>query len=356
MSATSPAAAPPRRERSPRDATPRRHGGLGDFAARYALLGIFVLVVAFFSLLKPDTYFTWLNFTSILGNQAITLLLALAVLVPLLVGEFDLSVAAIFGFCQLLVVGLLVRSGLGVVPAVAVAIVVGCLIGVFNGILITRLQVSSFIATLGTQTLLGGAALAYAGGQVIQGEMPAAFLSAGQDEVGGISLIAVYALVVAAILWFVLARTALGRRLVATGGNRDAARLSGVRTNRAIMIAFVVCGCLAAATGVAIAAQLGSGQPLVGPSYLLPAYAGAFLGATTITPGRFNVWGTVIAVYLLAAGVTGLQQLGVASWVEYVFNGTALLLSVILSGYAARIRARVGSGSRSATTTAKEVR
>lgn len=337
-------------------------GRLGDFAARYALLGVFVLVVAFFSLLRPDTYFTWLNFTSILGNQAITLMLALAVLVPLLVGEFDLSVAAIFGFCQLLVVGLLVRSGLPVVPAVLVATAVGCLISVFNGILITRFGVSSFIATLGTQTLLGGAALAYAGGRVIQGDLPAAFLSAGQDDVGGISLIAIYALAIAAMLWFVLARTALGRRFVATGGNREAARLAGVRTGRTIMIAFVICGLLAAIAGVAIAAQLGSGQPLVGPSYLLPAYAGAFLGATTVTPGRFNVWGTVIAVYVLAAGVTGLQQIGVASWVEYVFNGTALLMSVILSGYAARIRAWVSRNRRHAlhhnpaSTTSEEER
>jgi ribose transport system permease protein len=311
-----------------------RHGGLGDFVARYALLGVFVLVVVVFSVLRPDTYPTWLNVTSILGNQAITLLLALAVLVPLLVGEFDLSVAAIFGFCQLLVVGLLVHSGFGVVAAVLVAIAAGCLIGVLNGVLITRFGVSSFIATLGTQTLLGGAALAYSGGQVIQGDLPEAFLTAGQADVGGVSLVT---------LWFVLARTTLGRRLVATGGNREAARLSGVRTHRAILTAFVVCGCLAAATGVAIAAQLGSGQPLVGPSYLLPAYAGAFLGATTVTPGRFNVWGTVIAVYVLAAGVTGLQQLGVESWVEYVFNGTALLLSVILSGYAARIRTAISS-------------
>jgi ribose transport system permease protein len=159
----------------------------------------------------------------------------------------------------------------------------------------------------------------------------------------GIPSAAIVFLAVTAFAWVLLNRTRYGRYVVATGGNREAARLSGVRTSRAILTAFVICGCLAAATGVAIAAQLGSGQPLVGPSYLLPAYAGAFLGATTVTPGRFNVWGTVIAVYVLAAGVTGLQQLGVESWVEYVFNGTALLLSVILSGYAARIRTAISS-------------
>ncbi|WP_028923883.1 ABC transporter permease [Pseudonocardia acaciae] len=345
MSQTVTSTAAPAREA----AEPARR--LGDLVSRYALLGVFVLVVAVFSMLRPQTYPTWQNATSILGNQAITLLLALAVLVPLLVGEFDLSVAATFGFCQLLVVGLLVRSGLGVVPAVLVAVGVGGLVGVFNAILITRFGVSSFIATLGTQTLLGGVALAYSGGQVVQGDLPAAFLDAGQGAVGKVSLVTIYALAVAVLLWFVLARTALGRRLLATGGNRDAARLSGVRTHRMVVFAFVTCGCLAAATGVAMAAELGSGQPLVGPSYLLPAYAGAFLGATTVTPGRFNVWGTVIAVYVLAAGVTGLQQLGVASWVEYVFNGAALLLSVILSGYAARIRAwrRARSNDRKET-------
>jgi ribose transport system permease protein len=325
-----------------------------DWAARYALLGILVAVVAFFSALRPDTYFTWLNFTSILSNQAVTLLLALAVLVPLMVGEFDLSVASIFGFCQLLIAGLLVRSGMAVVPAVLITIVAGCGIGAVNAVLVARLGVSSFIATLGTQTLLSGAALAYAEGQVIGGDMSAGFQSAGQGRLAGVPLVACYALAAAFLLWIVLARTTLGRRLLATGGNRDAARLSGVRVGTMIAVAFVVCGALAGLTGVVIAAQLGSGQPLVGPSYLLPAYAGAFLGATTVTPGRFNVWGTVIAVYLLAAGVTGLQQLGVPSWVEYVFNGTALLLSVILSGYAARVRAGGRANQPSSTASNKE--
>jgi ribose transport system permease protein len=328
------------RSRPPRGRTAATRAKALDVAARFALLGVLVAVMTTFSIVTPDTYLSSQNFLSIGEQQAITLLLALAVLLPLTVGEFDLSVAATFGLAQLMVAGLMSRNDLPVVVAIALIVAMGAAVGLVNGFLIVKLEISSFIATLGMSTVLAGVGLAYAGGEVISTNVPQSFLDIAQHEVLGVQLPIVYALVASLALWFVLALTATGRRLVATGGNRGAARLTGIRTERLIVLSFVGCGALAAIAGVIIASNLGSGQPTLGPTYLLPAYAGAFLGATTIRPGRFNVGGTLIAVYLLAATVTGLQQLGAADWVESLFNGGALIVAVAFSGYVARLRRR----------------
>lgn len=321
----------------------RRRAGsalVSTLLSRYGLLLVLVFVIVLFSILMPNTYFTTTNFMSIAHERVVTLILALAVLTPLIVGEFDLSVAQLFGAVQLLVIGLMSMSGMSPVAAVVLSLLGGVLVGAVNALVIVKFQVNSFIATLGVSTVLQGLALWYSGGQVIFAHVPKSFLKMGQGELFGVSRPIYFGLVIAAVMWGLLKYTALGRKFFATGGSRAAATLSGVNNGRMVAVAFVLAGGLAAVAGVLIASQLGSGQPLLGPSYLLPAYAGAFLGATTVTPGRFNVWGTVIAVYLLAAGVTGLQQLGVPSWVEPVFNGLALVIAVAFSGFVARTRVR----------------
>lgn len=316
---------------------------LADGLARFGLVIALLVIVVGFSAFKPATYFTALNFESIATNQAPTLLLALAVLVPLIAGEFDLSIAANFGFCQLLVAGLIVKSGMPWGPAVVVTLAVGATIGLINGVLIAVVRINSFIATLGMATILDGVNTQYSGGQIIQGDFPDAFLKIGSIQVlGSLSIFVVYALAVALILWIALSYLPSGRHLYATGGARNAAKLMGLRTNRLIVGAFVLGGAIAALTGIVTASQLTSGQPALGASYLLPAYAGAFLGATTVNPGQFNVWGTVIGALLLGAGVTGLQQIGIASYVQDYFNGGALLIAVAASVY---VTQRRGGGS-----------
>lgn len=315
-----------------------RHA-LADGAGRFGLLIALLVIIAVFSAIEPSKYFTSLNFETIATNQAPTLLLALAVLLPLIAGEFDLSVASNFGFCQLLVAGLIVKSGLGWGLAVIVTLAVGALIGLINGMLIAGLRINSFIATLGMATILDGVTSQYSGGQIIEGNFPHAFLKIGSIQIlGSLSIFVVYAVVVALILWIGLSYLPSGRHLYATGGARNAAKLLGLRTNYLIVGAFVLCGIIAAITGIVTASQLTSGQPSLGSSYLLPAYAGAFLGATTINPGQFNIWGTVIGAFLLGAGVTGLQQIGIADYVQDYFNGGALLVAVAASVYVTQRR------------------
>jgi ribose transport system permease protein len=313
---------------------------VAEAAPRFALLGLLVVVVGVFAVLKPETYPTLENLNSVATLESLPLMLSLAVLIPAAGGEFDLSMATVFGLSQLLVVGLQIWLGIPAVVAIVAVVAIGCAVGFINGVLVFYLQINSFIATLGTSTLLTGFATWYAGGQVIFGNLPAEFLAIGQAAPFGVPLPIVYALVTSLILWFILSRTAWGRWLYATGGNRTAARLTGIPVGRMVVASYVACSGLAALSGVVIASELGSGQPTLGPGYLLPAYAAAFLGATSVTPGRFNVWGTVIAVALLAAGVTGLEQMGIASWVEYAFNGLALIIAVAASGYIVRARLR----------------
>jgi ribose transport system permease protein len=328
-------------------------GAAADAIARYGLVIVTILVIVLFSLLLPNTYFTTTNFEVIATNQAPTLLLSLAILLPLISGEFDLSVAANFGFCELLVAGLMVNQRLPWGAAFAVTLVVGGAIGLANGVLVVVFKLNSFIATLGTATVIGGLTTWYSGGQTIVGNFSPAFLRLGSVQLfGSLSIFAVYALVLALVIWLGLSRLSSGRHLYATGGGRLAAVMLGLRTHRLIVGAFVLCGTIAAFTAVITASQLTSGQPDLGAEYLLPAYAGAFLGATTINIGLFNVWGTVIGVYLLGAGVAGLQELGVASYIQDFFNGGALLIAVAASGYVARRRAGggvFGAGKKSAT-------
>jgi ribose transport system permease protein len=312
----------------------------GDALARYGLVVVTLLVIVLFSALQPSIYFTTTNFEVIATNQAPTLLLSLAILLPLIAGEFDLSVAATFGFCELLVAGLIVKQGLPWGAAIGVTLAIGGVIGLVNGLLIVVFKLNSFIATLGSATVIGGLTTWYSGGTTIVGNFSSAFLEIGSKQLlGSLSIFVVYALVVALIVWLCLTFLPSGRHLYATGSGRNAAVMLGLRTGRLTVVAFVLCGVIAAVTAVVTASQLTSGQPALGAAYLLPAYAGAFLGATTINIGLFNVWGTVIGVYLLGAGVAGLQELGVPSFVQDFFNGGALIIAVAASGYVARRRA-----------------
>ncbi|MCU1490996.1 MAG: hypothetical protein JWM85_2401 [Acidimicrobiaceae bacterium] len=311
-----------------------------DLLARYGLVLVTILVIVVFSAVEPSTYFTPLNFEVIATNQAPTLLISLAILLPLITGEFDLSVAANFGFCELLVSGLILKEGLPWGAAVVLTLIVGGFVGLVNGLLVVVFKLNSFIATLATATVIGGFTTWYSGGQIISGNFPSFFDQIGQTQVfGSLSLFVVYAVAVSLLMWVALNFIPAGRHLYATGGGRNAAVLMGIRTGRLIIVGFIVCGVIAAIAGVITASQLTSGQPALGANYLLPAYAGAFLGATTISLGQFNVWGTVVGVYLLGAGVSGLQQLGVPSYVQDFFDGGALIVAVAASIYVARRRA-----------------
>lgn len=310
---------------------------LWSFVGRYLVVLALLAMIGVFSLLRPATFATWANFESILVTQAVLVILALGLTIALRAGEFDLSVAAVVGLSAGLVAHLTVNAEWGLGAALAVALLAAALIGVINGIFVVGFGVNSFITTLGMGTVAGGLALAVFGPQTIGG-ISSDLTNVVRAEVAGLGASVFFALVLALALWYFFEHTPSGRHLFFTGEGREAARLAGIRVHRIRFGALVASAAFAGLAGIVLAGQTGAAEATYGNPFLLPAFAAAFLGATTIKPGRPNVWGTVVAVYLLAVGTTGLQLLGAADWVDDVFNGTALVLAVTLSVLVSRNR------------------
>ncbi len=307
-------------------------------AGRYSLVLVFAAIVIACTIANPDVFPTAQNAKTIASTNAVICLLALAAMLPLVVGKFDISVGFQLGLAQGLCAGFIIKHGMPAGAAIAIVVAVGAAVGAVNGLLVAYLRLDSFIVTLGVGILVLGVNEAYTKDLQITGAVPHGFAEAGRGTLGGVPLAFLYVLIVAGVLWVMLEYTSWGRKAFATGGSERAALLAGVDTRRVTLQCFVATGVICALAGVLSVMMLGGSSPVVGLSSLLPAFAGAFLGATAIRPGRYNAIGTVLAVYLLAAGITGLQQLGVAFYVQEFFNGGALLIAVATSVLIARRR------------------
>jgi ribose transport system permease protein len=295
-------------------------------------LYIFAFLFVLFSLWVPETFLTSGVWRSLAADSALTALVAIAVTIPLAAGTFNLAVGTEVGMAAILSASLLEKQHVGLLPALVLTLVAGCAIGAVSGSLVVRAKIDSFIATLGMSSILLALIAWVSSGQQIL-NLPSSFQSLATNELLGLAYPVWIMLAVGGVVWYVLQRTPTGRRVYATGGNLNAARLAGVPTGRVIVLSLVSCGAIAALAGLLTSARLAVGDPTVGPGYLLPAYAAAFLGSTQFHGGRYNVWGAVIAVYVLAVGVKGLQLAGAPVWIPDLFNGAALLIAVGMSKY-----------------------
>lgn len=314
---------------------------LARMVPSYGVVLLTVGLIVLFSLLLPQTFPTWTNARLILSNQAVTALLALAVMIPMVAGKIDISVGYGVVLFEILGVSLQTQNHLPWPLVIVVVVILGAALGVVNALLVELAQIDAFIATLGTGTVVYAVALWYTGGQQVTGALPLSFFQMSSGSLLGIPLPAIYVLVLSVVMWLALDHTPLGRYLYAVGANPEAARLNGVSTRRYIVLAFVASGVITALAGVVLASKLRIGQIGVGLDFLLPALVAAFLGSTTIKPGRVNVWGTIVGIVILAVGISGLQQLGGAFWVEPMFNGVTLLVAIGLAGFAGRKRGAV---------------
>ncbi|MEX0683526.1 MAG: ABC transporter permease [Dehalococcoidia bacterium] len=287
-------------------------------------------MIAVFSILRPNTFFSKGNFETIFGTQSVLVVLTLALVITLTVGEFDLSVASTLGLAATLIATLNVTHGWSVGWAVLVALIAGAAVGTVNGFLVIRIGVDAIVATLGMATLLLGVAL-WVSESVIIGGISDNLRSPITHRLFGLPASFYYALILTAILWYILRHTPLGRHLLFVGQGRDVARLAGIRVERVRWGAFIVSGLVSALAGVIAAGTFGAFLATVSPSYLLPAFAAAFLGTAAVNPGRFNPWGSVIAIYFLITGITGLQLMGLSGWIEQVFYGGSLIAAVTIS-------------------------
>ncbi|WP_284946598.1 ABC transporter permease [Acidisoma cladoniae] len=310
---------------------------IGALLPVYGLVVLTVLLALLFSVLLPDTFPTWLNLRSLLSDKAVVAMLSLAATVPMMTGKIDLTVGYGVVLWHILAISLQI-AGVPWPLAVLIVLALGVLFGLLNGLLVEVAQIDSFIATLGTGTVIYAVALWWTGGRQVIGRLAPSFFAIDTASIAGIPMPAFYVLALAVLLWLVSAYTPLGRYLYAIGANPRAAELNGISTRRYVMLAFMTSGLITAIAGVVLASRLRVGQASVGLEFLLPALVGAFLGSTTITPGRVNIWGTIVGVVILAIGISGIEQLGGAFWVEPAFNGATLLVAIGLAGWTGRRR------------------
>lgn len=307
-----------------------------NISAVYLLLAIIVI----FGILVPQAFLTPTNLKLVLSATAVTGLVALGLVLALAGGVYDMSIGGSLGFAGIVCTFLQAYAGWSIPLSIVAGVAAGVLVGVVNAFLVVRLRIDSFIATLGTGSILGGLVLLVSGGQQITGLDPA-FQSFGRTEFLGLPLPVFYLLLLALLLWYVMSHRPAGRYLYATGGGRESARLAGVRTDRYVAGALIACATIAAFAGVVAVSRIGVGAIDIGPKYVLPAFAAAFFGSTQFARGRFNVWGTWLAVVVLGAGVSGLELVQAGSWATDVFNGVVLILAVALAVGERRRSARV---------------
>jgi ribose transport system permease protein len=307
--------------------------------ARLSGMYIIALFIAIFAVWVPSTFLTTTTVQSILGSEAITAIIAIGLLFSLAAGQFDLSAGGMVGLSTVIVAWLTAQHGYSPESAIAIALAVGVAVGALNGLLVVGLGVHSFIATLGMSSVLIAITEKITGEEFITG-VPSGITDIANPQPLGIPVLALYALVVAVVAWYVLEHTPAGRRLHAVGAGPEAARLAGVPTRKLAFASLIATSTIAALAGVFLAAEVGSASPDQGSAYLLPAFAAALLGSTQILPGRVNVAGTMVAIVLLAVGIKGLQLAGGAGWVTDMFNGVALMVAVSAANFAQVTRAR----------------
>jgi ribose transport system permease protein len=318
---------------------------------RYAMLFLAVVLYAVFSLISPHVFFTGANARVMVTSQATTLLLALAATLILRAGQFDVSLSAIMILSGCLVGVLSGKYGVPPWAAVIVALLAGGIAGALNGFFVVVVGVDGLVVTLGMLTLLMGVGNAISSSNLVTSIPPALVQFAGRRFLQ-LPVVVWIGWGTAAILWYVFEFTPVGRSLLFVGGNLSTARLAGLRVTSLRVWAFVAAGLMSALAGVLLAGTLGSMDPGSGGAYLLSPYAAAFLGATAILPGRFNIAGTLVGLYLLTIGITGLNLIGVQSWVSDVFYGAALIIAVTFAKYSGGLSWRLFAPRRHATATA----
>lgn len=309
---------------------------IARFLPVYGLVILTVFLIALFSILLPNTFPTMLNLRAIVSDKAIIALLSLGAMIPMAAGRIDLTVGYGIVLWHILAISLQTIYGLPWPITVAIVLILGAASGFLNGLLVEVAKIDSFIATLGTGTVLYALALWHTGGRQMVGVLPDGFLSINGTFVFGLPITGFYVLVITVAMWVILEYTPIGRYLYAIGANQKAAQLNGIPTRKYVIGAFLCSGTITALAGVILASKLRIGQASVGLEFLLPALVGAFLGSTTIKPGRVNVWGTIVGVAILAVGISGIQQFGGSFWVEPLFNGVTLLIAIGIAGYAQR--------------------
>ena len=303
--------------------------------ARYGTLVSLIALLVVFSVARADVFPTVDNALNIMNQISILGTMAFGLTVCLVMGLFDLSIAAMATLGGYVATFLLVQypDVVGVPLAVAASLAISALIGVVNGLIVSYLGISAFIATLATGSIITGAVLGVSNSKTIITGIPDAFMAIGQGAIFGVSNPILIMCAVGAALWLLLEHTQLGRHLYAIGGSAEASRLSGIAVKRYAPFALAVCAACAGLGGLMAAAVLGAGRPQgVGDGYLLNAFAAVFIGASSLRPGKFHILGTTIGVLLIGVINNGLSVMGVPTYWQYIVQGALLIAALFSAG------------------------
>lgn len=311
----------------------RRHSGWEELASRFGVIVVWALLIAFFGALNPHHFLTVSNFQTMFDSQSALLLLSLALLLSMISGDFDLSVAGTFSMNLVIIGRMNIVNHINPIYAMLAVIGISLAVGAIQAFVIVRLRLSSFIVTLGTGTALMGIAFAI-NNSAVAGVSPA--YNKILSHSFGFQVAFWMAVGVVLLLWYVYGYTPLGRRLFFVGANRNVARLAGINVDRLRFSSLVAGSLLAGFAAIVAAGYLNEADPTLASDFLLPALSAALLGTTCIWPGKPNPIGTFVATYFLVTGYTGLEELGLSSWIQQVFYGTALVVAVAVSSVAAR--------------------
>ena len=303
---------------------------LGVILNKFGLLIVILIGIAIMSQISP-VFFTPINFTNVLYVASLVAVVAIGEMFVLLVGGIDLSVGAVVALSSVLVVGMS-KSGWPTWSAIVASLVVGIFFGLLNGILTTKFQISALVVTLGTMSIARGLAFMYTGGSNLA-PVPADLAALGNASIGTFPLVIVFALVIAVIAHVFLSNTKYGRSLYAVGGNPVAARLSGIRSDRIKILAFIVSGLLAAVGGLMITVRLGAGSASSGTGLELTVIAAVVIGGTSLFGGEGRVPGTLLGVLLLGLVQNSINLLSVPPNFDLVVSGVVIVLAAGVDVY-----------------------
>lgn len=314
---------------------PRFRLGLDRFSGLY----LWALIILVFGIWVPGLFLTLGTLHSVASEEAVVAILATGVCIPFAAGAFDLSIGSTINLAAVMVAILQTRDGWPIWPSIFAVVGISILIGVVNGFIVVKIGVSSFIATLGTSSIILAVQEIVTGFQEPLAPTSNAWNSLTQANFAGFQIVVIYMVVIGIVVWWFLEYTPPGRFLYAIGDNSEAARLSGIRVGMWTWLALVASATISGIAGILFSSQSGPSLTF-GPALLLPAYAAIFLGSTQLKPGRVNVWGTMLAIFVLATGVKGLEYVTGAQWLNDMFDGVALVLAVSFAVWGARRRER----------------
>lgn len=302
---------------------------LDGFFGRYGTIGALLVIFLFFSL-TADRFTQLDNLVNVIRQISTLAIVALGMTAAMASGEFDMSAGSVVGLAGVLVTGLLV-SGMSAFLAILIALLVGSMIGVLNGLITTKVGIPSMIVTLGTSSIVSGSIYMYTKGKAVYGGIPAGFTKLGRGYFLSIPIPIIIMVIIALVMFFILNKTTIGRYIYSVGGNAKAAKLSGISTVKYKVMGLVYSGTFAAITGIILAARLGSGQPTAGESFTMDGLSAVFIGMTTIKVGRANVVGTLVGVALIGILNNGLNLLGLPFYVQDMAKGAIMIGAIAIA-------------------------